>query len=395
MIKKWGIKPYIFGLVLLSLMHFIFAIRTNTFFSIDDFFEIAYFRNHSIFEFVPDFILHGDINEFRKVTGFIVFAFVQNIFGVNHFAFDATMFILHTLTVILLFFVVRKLSKNDFASFFVSVLFNKNYLFYYSNVHEYSLALFSVLTIFLFLNYPKKFYLTLISYAIALFSKETAIVLPFGLYSIMLFHKIENEDVKASRKKILYLFLMAVVFAVYAGLLFLAKKVTGNNFVYTPTLNLLDIARGYIFYIDYKIIAIGFFLALYYKKYIYLPLFTTVFIALLPASMLVNRREEYYIYMPFIYLMIYFGMLLPRLNYKNLLLYVVLFFVFGGRSVLPRIAWQVFPNWQKESINHVLDRVESGSNDFSDLNLERDAKSMIGSGTTDLFLEQRRKEKND
>jgi hypothetical protein len=125
MVKKWGIKPYIVGLILLSLMHFIFAVRTNTFFSIDDFFEIAYFRNHSIVEFVPDFIIHGDINEFRRVTGFVAFAAIQNTFGVNHLAFDTAMFLTHTANLILLFFVVRKLSKNDFASFFVSMLFNK------------------------------------------------------------------------------------------------------------------------------------------------------------------------------------------------------------------------------------------------------------------------------
>jgi hypothetical protein len=65
------------------------------------------------------------------------------------------------------------------------------------------------------------------------------------------------------------------------------------------------------------------------------------------------------------------------------------FIIFGGRSVLPKIARQEFPNWQKESMKQVLDRVESGSRDFSDLNLERDAKLMIGSGTTDLFVKER------
>lgn len=392
MIKKLGIKPYIIGLILLSTLHFVFALRTNTFFSIDDFFEIAYFRNHSIIEFVPDFILHGDINEFRKVTGFVAFAAIQNIFGVNHLAFDITMFITHTINLILLFLVIRKLSRNDPASFFVSVLFNKNYLFYYSNIHENLLAMFSILTIFFLLYYPKKFYLAVISYLLALFSKETAVVLPISLYAITFVYDLDKSNMKELKKKIKNLFVISVIFAVYAGYLFVVKKVFGNNFVYTPTVNLVDIFRGYLFYINYKIIILALLLSLYFKKFEALPLLATVFIALTPASLLVNRREEYYIYMPFIYLMIYFAMILPKINFKNLFIYLVVFLVFGGRAVLPRVAWQKFPNWQKESINHVLDRIESGSNDFSDLNLERDAKSMIGSGTTDLFLEQRRKE---
>ncbi len=384
--KKWGIKLYITILVLLSFMHFVFALRTNTFFSIDDFFEIAYFRNHSILQFVPDFIVNGDINEFTRVTGFVAFALIQKLFGVNHLAFDASMFLTHTINLILLFFVVRKLSKNDFASFFVSLLFNKNYLFYYSNIHENLLALFSILTVFIFLYYPKKFYYAAFAFILALFSKETAVILPIGLFAISFVYKLD-------RKKIFYLLFISIIFSIYAGYSYIEKKVVGDNFVYAPASRIIDIIRGYLFYINYKIVGIGIVLSIIGRRYKYLPILATVFIALTPAALLVNRREEYYVYMPFLYLMIYFGMLLPKLSFESSFVYLFIFLMFGGRSVLPRIAWQNFPNWQKESINHVLDKVESGSNDFSDLNLERDAKSMIGSGTTDLFMEQRRKEK--
>jgi len=198
---------------------------------------------------------------------------------------------------------------------------------------------------------------------------------------------------KLDRKKIFYLLFISIIFSIYAGYSYIEKKVVGDNFVYAPASRIIDIIRGYLFYINYKIVGIGIVLSIIGRRYKYLPILATVFIALTPAALLVNRREEYYVYMPFLYLMIYFGMLLPKLSFKSSFVYLFIFLTFGGRSVLPRIAWQNFPNWQKESINHVLDRVESGSNDFSDLNLERDAKSMIGSGTTDLFMEQRRKER--
>ncbi len=382
--KKWGIKPYIIGLVFLSLMQFVYALRTNTYFSVDDFFEIAYFRNHSILQFVPDFIVHGDINEFTRVIGFVAFASLQKVFGLNHFAFDFALFATHTVNLLLLFFVSRKLTKNDFASFFVSMIFNKNYLFYYSNIHENLLATFCILTIFLFLYYPKKFYLAVISFVLALFSKETAVTVPVVLFAISLFHKLD-------RKKIFYLFLISIVFGVYTSYFFVTNKILGDNFIYTPTARLIDLFRGYLYYVELKIIALSILFSIITKKYIYLPLLITVFITLTPASMLVNRREMYYIYMPFMYLMIYFAMLLPKLSLKNSIVYLIIFIIFGGRSVLPKIAWQNFPNWQKVSIYQVLDRAESGSNDFSDLNLERDAKLMIGSGTTDLFLEARKK----
>jgi len=382
--KKWGIKPYLIGLIFLSFMHFVYALRTNAYFSIDDFFEIAYFRNHTILEFIPDFIIHGDMNEFTRIVGFVAFAFLQNVFGINHFAFDVAMFLTNSINLVLLFFVVRKLTKNDFVSFFVSVIFNKNYLFYYSNIHENLLATFCILTIFFFLYYPKKFYLSVISFTLALFSKETAVTVPLVLLSISLFHKLD-------RKKIFYLLLMSAAFGIYAGYFFVTKKILGDNFVYAPAARIIDLFRGYLFFVDYKIILLMVGLSVYYKKYVYLPLLATVFITLTPAAMLVNRREIYYIYMPFLYLMIYLGMLLPKLNLKTSILYLAVFFVFGGRSILPKIAWQEFPDWQKVSIYKVLDRIENGNEDFSDMVIERDARLMIQSETTDLFIEARKK----
>lgn len=387
--KKWAIRFYILGLIVLSLGHFVYALRTNTFFSIDDFFVIQYFRNHSVLGMIPEFLIHGDMNEFRKIVGFVVFGGLLKTFGVSHLAFDFTMFLTHTMSLILLFFVVKKITANDFASFFVSLIFNKNYLFYYSNIHENLVGLFCILTIFFFLYYPKKFYLSLISFVLAVFSKETAVTLPLGLYAISLFYKMNKEELVFFRKRIYKLLIISVLFGIYAGYLFIERKVLGNNFVYMPTSNIIDILRGYLYFVDYKVIALCILLPIVFKKYNYLGLLVVFFMTLIPAALLVNRREMYYIYMPFLYLMIYISLFLPKINFKSSFLYIVVFLIFGGRSILPKVAWQNFPNWQKVSIDHVLDRLESGSNDFSDIYLERDAKLMIGSGTTDIFLKQR------
>lgn len=386
--KKSAIKYYIFLLVLLSSLQLIFAIRTNTFFSVDDFFEIAYFNKFSPIQFVPDFLIHGDMNEFVKITGFVFFYITQKLFGLNHFAFDGLLFVFHTGNLILLFLIVRKLTKNDFGSFFVSLIFNKNYLFYYSNIHELSLTLFSLLTIFTFIYFPKKFYLTVTFFVLALFSKETAVFVPLALMAISLFYTMD-------RKRILTFLSISFVFAIYAGYFFYTKKVVGDNFIYTPTARVIDLFRGLLFFVNYKVLTLVLALPLITKKYKYLPLLLVFFMALTPAAMLVNRREEYYLYMPFSYLMIYLSMFLSKISYKSAILYLIILFVFGGRNVFPKIARQNFPNWQKESIYKVLELKDKGQNDFSNINLERDAKLMLGSGTTELFLEQMRKEKND
>lgn len=375
-------KKLILLLILLSFANLLFAIRINNYFSVDDFAVLSYFSSHGLLKMIPDFLVNGDIFGFVKIIGYVVFGILFKLFGVNHLAFDAAMFLTNTVNLILLFFVVRKLTKNDFASFFVSMIFNKNYLFYYSNIHENLLATFCILTIFFFLYYPKKFYLSIISFVLAVFTKETAVTVPLVLFAISLFYKLD-------RRKILYLLSISVAFGLYAGYFFVTKKILGQNEIYMPAVKIIDLFRGYLYFVDYKIIMLCIVLPILFNKYKYIPLLLTVFITLTPASLLVNRREMYYLYMPFAYLMIYIAMFLPKISLKSSILYLVVFLVFGGRSILPKIAWHNFPNWQKESINKILDRAETGNYNFSDMNLERDAKLMIGSGTVDLFLKQR------
>jgi hypothetical protein len=75
---------------------------------------------------------------------------------------------------------------------------------------------------------------------------------------------------------------------------------------------------------------------------------------------------------------------------------LIILFVFGGRQIFPKVAWQEFPNWQKVSIESVAWRIESSLNNnpktgevnLEGLNIERDAYLMLESGTTDLFVDK-------
>lgn len=381
--KKLDIKIYLLGLLSLSILHFVFALRTNSFFSVDDFAILGYFKNHSVLQMIPDFLINGDIFNFRRLVGFIAFGGIYEMFGVNHVAFDVSMLITNTINLFILFFVVKKLTNNNFGAFFVSMIFNKNYLFYYSNIHEHLLATFCLLTIFLFLHYPKKFYLYLTTFILALFTKETAVTVPLVLLAISLFYKLE-------RKKIYYLLLVAFVYGLYASYFFISNKVLTPNFSYTVATRISDLLSGFMYYINYKIMTLCLLLPIVFKKYKYTPLFITVLVTLIPASLLVNRRELYYLYMPFSYLMIYISLFLPKISFKSLYLYVIVFIVFGGRSIFPMIAWQEFPNWQLDSVNKVLDKAEKNDFNFENMTLERDAKLMIESDTVDLFLKSRK-----
>lgn len=381
--KKLDIKIYLLGLLILSCLHFVFALRTHSYFSVDDFAILGYFKNHTVLQMIPDFLIHGDIFNFRRLVGFIAFGALYEIFGINSIAFDASMLITNTINLFILFYIVKKLTNNNFGSFFVALIFNKNYLFYYSNIHEHLLATFCLLTIFFFLHYPKKFYLYLTTFVLALFTKETAVTVPLVLLAISLFYKVE-------RKKIYYLLVVAFLYGLYASYFFISNKVLTPNFSYTVATRISDLFNGFVYYINYKVVILCLLLSVVFKKYKYLPLFAVVLVTLIPASLLVNRREMYYLYMPFSYLMLYVSLFLPKISVKSLYIYIIIFFVFGGRSILPMIAWQEFPNWQLDSINKVLDKAEQNDFNFENMTLERDAKLMIESNTVDLFLKSRK-----
>lgn len=382
-------KKFIFVLILISFLNFLFALRTNNYFSVDDFAVLSYLKNHNVLQMSFDFLINGDVFGFRKLTGFVFFGFLFKTFGTNNYAFDAFMFLTNTINLIILFLIVKKLTKNDFAAFFVSLIFNKNYLFYYSNIHEHLLALFCFLTIYLFITYPKKFYLSVISFILALFTKETAFTVPLILLAISFFKKLD-------RRKIYYLLGISILYGIYASYFFITQKILTPNFSYTVASKATDIFNGLLYFVGAKVLLLLFILPILIKKYKYLPLFLVALITLLPASILVNRREMYYIYMPFGYLLIYLSMFLPKLNIKTFIIYIIIFVIFGGKSILPKVAWNTFPNWQKVSMENVISRVDENiinnpeikNIDISDINLERDAILMLDSGTIDLFLDK-------
>lgn len=373
-------KKYILIIILLSSLNFLFAIRTNTFFSVDDFAVLAYFKTHSIFDTFPSFLIYGDMFGFKKVMGYIVFGLLFKTFGTNAGVFNFSLFFLQTINLILVYLISFKLSKSNPASLIVSVIFNKFYLSYYSNIHEIVLVLFSLLTIYIFLKYPKKkkyYYLTFI---FSLFSKETAVFIPLILFSISFFKKLD-------KKEILKMLLISLFYGLYQSISFINSGSLTQNNSYSTTFNIFSIFKNFFRLIDYKLVIVLFLLPLVYKQTRYYPLLLTSLVVLLPASLLINRPENYYLYFPMALVLIYVSLFIARFNLKTVLVVGILIFIFGGREILPKIARQDFPNLQKESINKVL---ESGV----DGNLERDAKLMIESDTSDLFIEYKNKHGN-
>lgn len=374
--------------MLLSSLHLLYAIRTSLYFSVDDFAVLSYIRNHSALNIFTSFIANGDLFGFRKVLGYEVLKFLFDLFKVNPVPFVLVNHFLQLANLVLLFFIIKFLTKNSFTAFFCSTLFNKIYLFYFSNIHEFLACFFALLTILLFLKYPKRIYLSLITFILALLTKELAFSIPFVLVSLAFVKKINI-------KSVLPFFGILAIYLIYQ-LSFVLKGVglPQNNNSYQISLNPNQLLSSFTFYFSVPSILLITVLTVVQKKSNVLWLAASVVLTILPVLFLNNRLEAYYAYIPFAYFAILLSLLLPKITVKNLVLYVVIVFVFGGRKVFPVIARQTYPNWQKVSMENVLSRVtdtlksnpEAEEISLKDINLERDAKLMVQSGNVDLFL---------
>lgn len=385
--KSNPILIYILILVFINFLWMLFAFRTNAFFSIDDFRVLAYFKGHTVLQMIPDFLMHGDIFHYRKLVGFIVFGSLFENFGTNPNAFIAAMFLIQTANAILLFFVLRFLTKRDFASFFLSVVFTKFYLFYFSNLHEICAAFFILLSIFLYFKYPQKIYFSLTAYVLALFSKELAYSLPFFLLAVGIIRK-------QNLKRTYPFFAVLILYALYQTFFVFYLKDRSFIGAYGVTLSLKNFYEMILFYLSPVLIGVLVLAPLAAKRYKPLLILGVFFMTILPVLFFGARREMYYIYIPAIYLLSYISMYLPEISLKSAILYLLIFAVFGGRSILPKVARQNFPNWQKVSLEKVVGRVRPGlagyppeaNIDISDIKLERDANLMLENGVLGLFV---------
>lgn len=374
-------------LVILALFQLHFAIKTNVYFSLDDFTVLAYFRDHSPLFMIKQFLTSGDPWGFRKITGYLNLNLIYQVFSTNPLAYLLNNHLLHTFNLILLFLISNLLSQNKLKSLFVSIIFNHYYLTYFSNVHEYLATFFVLLSTYTYLKFPRQKPASLLFFIFALLSKEIASVLPFLLLAIETYRQNKINRVKP------YFYLLAFYLLYQAGF-YLNHLNTGPNHPYTVSLAPGGLFTNLLFYLSPWLITFIIIITILSKKYRLFALFFTSLLSLLPALILSQRQESYYLYLPMSILLLSLALLLPRLRLKTIPLYLLLVLIFGGRQVLPLIAHQDYPNWQKVSIFNVLNRVKANlpltnkqvSVSLADIHLERDAQIMLETGTLDMFL---------
>lgn len=378
-------KIFILLLVLVSSFYFIFSLRTHLFFSLDDFTILAYFKTHSFRTMVEQFLLYGDPWGFHKIIGYLNLRLLYLSFGTNPLPYIINNQVLQTANVVILFLIISKLTQDNPKAFILALIFNSLYLYYFSNVHEYLVTFFCLLTIRFYQD--SHFRLALSFFFLALFSKEIALSLPLFLLAVTLFQK-------KSLKPLFPFFSLATLYFAYQLAFVVAREPVNANHPYAIVTNPQTIWQNLHFYFPpawFFVIIVPSVLIAHRRVYL---LLLPALLALFPALVLKNRQETYYLYLPLAYLCLYLAAILPRFHLKTSVVFGAIILLLGGRKLLPPLARQNFINWQKHSVEQVVDlvakKLESEPNTSTIIidksKLERDAVLMLESGTLDLFL---------
>lgn len=377
----------IFILICLSTLHLIFALRINQYFEVDDFTTLAFMRNNSYSDIIPGFFVDSDLYGFRRILGYVYVKAFWDVFGLNAVFYNLGNFFFHTANVILVYAIAKRLTKSALVSLFAGLFFNQLYLFYFSNVHELIVTAFSLLSIYSFFKWQERQYISLLFFVAALLVKEVAFAVPLLIFSLGFIYRFEL-------KKLTLHFVVLVLYLAYQASFMLGDRGLPKNESYKIITNPVQLFSNLIYYIEPVKLITLMILPFAFKKAKSAAILIVAIIALSPVLLFANRQEIYYLYLPLSFISIYLAVNLPKPKLKHVPVYIVLFFLLGGRNILPKIAWQEFPNWQKISVENLMDRigggVAAGESDIyiGDLNLERDAKLILQYNLLDEFVDE-------
>lgn len=241
------------------------------------------FWNHWWHHFALD-LYHSYSNYYRPMQ-MLTYNIDYSLWKLNPFGYHLTNLLLHILVAILLFFFIRRLTKDKRIAFVATAIFvvhplNIESVTYIAGRADSLMAAFLLGSILFFdAHFDKKgwraalfYYFSVLSFVAALLSKEAAIVFPLIIFIYALFFK-TGKEIENSKKCIgfHYMSLFLVVVGVYAilrmyALNFLNEPIVKSDYsIYLNILTGLKVIVGYIglvffpfkLYMERSIVTVG------------------------------------------------------------------------------------------------------------------------------------------
>lgn len=315
-------------IILISLpfiFYFLKLLRNNPFFFSDDFTHLYLVSNFSyvdIFKMAmsPQGIWVGH----KIIFGFYIFKLFFELFGTNPIPYYWLMFFINLGNGILFYFLASKILLSKKVSALIAFIFGFFYITWLSNIHEVLALMFTLAMFICFLTWSKKFNIktflfSIVLYILAIFTKEITFLAVPAMFLITVALK---RDIKKNFK---YLLIFFIIFVLYS--LFYARGFTsyfdkpyedGYTMLFSFSLIFQNL-KTYLNQIFPSIpgnLLIPFVLVTFIifdlvsKKLKSLPFLISYTIFLFPALLFINRTSTYYNYIPLVFLLIGFGVII-------------------------------------------------------------------------------------
>lgn len=386
-------KPVQSWLVFIGLSFLIYFFVLTLFFVSDDFHWLYLADQQSISWrfFVQNYEGHQDGGSYNPVF-FLIFNILHSVFGLKAYMYHIVALILHATNAWLVYYLAQyifkyiKLSLAKQWAWTAALLYliwptNVEAIAWMSaNMHLWSAMFFisSLIFYFKFLDTKLRnnFYYSLLLFALAIFSKEVAMSLPFIILTWEIYllsqRQADSKKLKFHYKRVLAYFSVLLIFLLARyksiGLLFgyyardslgwPLKEWAGNLAAYGFELATASYFREIFFkiwyyYLDYIVISLCLFLVVYLynilvrKNEAQFTLLLSFLISLLPVLPLGLHRMtfagERYLYLPSIFFIILFVYLLSRAKFRQKFKLIAILLVVLCSSIIIQtksLAWQ-------------------------------------------------------
>jgi len=220
MVKRY--LPIIFLIATIGLSGLFFRNSFNNFFFEDDFFHMVLANGQSLtrsFNILAP--AQREYYIFRPLTTQLFWKLGQNFFGLNPFPYHMVNFLFFSINVFLVYILARKIDLTKRASLLASFVFalagsNFYRLFFLSTFQEIVVTTFALLTMILYINKSR---LAILTFVLALLSKETGIMIPFALagFDFLIRKKVDWKVGIYFAISVLYFFLHKYFYGFYQG----------------------------------------------------------------------------------------------------------------------------------------------------------------------------------
>ena len=189
--------------LIIILVGLLYRSSFSAYFFQDDWFSLRISKVETLTDFIKFFIPRSDVIYYRPLGMQIPYFILNNFFGLDSFIFHMTAYFTHSINIILVYLLVKKLLNKDDLSLLAAYLYGISSLhfipFYWFATFSFVLGptffLLSFLGFIIFLENKKKYYyiLSFLFYVLGLVTNEIVFILPLILFFYLLLIRQEKK----------------------------------------------------------------------------------------------------------------------------------------------------------------------------------------------------------